>query len=521
MNGQQIGHYRLEDQLGRGGFGTVFRAVHTQLPSLKVAVKVVHQNLATDPGFQRLLQKEVEVLHGLQHPGIVSFRDLLVGPDATAIVLELLEGVDLRSALGQGPFAPPEVARVLWEMLQALAYAHRRKVIHRDIKPENIFLCSDGRLKLMDFGIAKVAHSTRASQSGMVSGTLDYMAPERFRQQSPPSSDLYALGLVAWELLTGRLACPDGDIPAKIGWHMGRGAPDVRQLLPDCPVWLAEFVALLCDTHAEKRPADADVALSLLEERWPPPGARRSVPVAPRRKPVSRPPSSTASPVPRGHSQPTLAPSVVGADGNLPLAAKRSTPTWHPAAEASPSRPGPPPPGVSAYREPRPGHEPRRGSPPRGAPPLTQPPSFFREVLPRGFGLIFGVVAVLSVMGGVLLAAAVASTAEPYEQVGLGLGTIALLATPAGALFFFLAGIVDGRALARSLYFGLSALALGGGGVAMTLGMLADAMDLGSSLTGGVCCGLMPLSLPAALSLLFFFRGMSKLKRDRRAFERG
>jgi serine/threonine protein kinase len=505
--GQQIGHYQLEDTLGRGGFGTVYRGSHERLPSLRVAVKVVHDNLASDPGFQRLLQKEVEVLHGLQHPGIVAFRDLLVEPAGTAIVLELLEGCDLRAALVQGPFTPSEVARALYELLEALAYAHQRGVVHRDLKPENIFLCSDGRLKLMDFGIAKVAHSTLASQSGMVSGTLDYMAPERFRRESPPSSDLYALGLVAWELLTGRQACPDGDIPAKIGWHMGRGAPDVRDILPDCPAWLAQIVARMAAPDPQDRPVDAGAALVLLEELWPSPGPRGSIAVAPRRAPSGAPRGVT--PAGRGPSSPTLAPSMAAMSGDLPLAQK-STPTWSPMGDAPAPRPSQPPPGITGTREPR-------GTPP----PTLASPSLVSEIAPRGAGLLLSVVAVLSVLGGSLLALGVASSSDPGEQVGMGLGLVSIMATPAGALFFFLAALVDGRPLGRALYFGLSSLAMLGTGVLMPVAMLADGEEMASAITGGVCCGALPLLVPGVLAAIFLVHGLRKLRRDRQAWQHG
>jgi len=136
VTGGQVGHYLLESKLGRGSFGEVYRGVHAHLPSIRVAVKLAHENLACEPIFMDLLHKEVVLLHELQHPGIVTFRDLVVEPGAIAIVMELLEGLDLRHALKRGPFTPLEVQRILFEVLGVLAYAHERGVVHRDIKPD-------------------------------------------------------------------------------------------------------------------------------------------------------------------------------------------------------------------------------------------------------------------------------------------------------------------------------------------------------------------------------------------------
>ncbi len=505
MIGQSIGHYRLEDKLGRGGFGTVYRGVHAHLPSLHVAVKVVHDNLAADSGFQRLLEKEVEVLHGLQHPGIVAFRDLVVEPTGIAIVLELLEGLDLRHALQQGAFSPDEVARVLWELLDALAYAHRRGVVHRDIKPDNMFLCSDGRIKLMDFGIAKVAHSTLATQSGMVSGTLDYMAPERFRHESPPSSDLYSLGLVCWELLTGRVACPLGDIPSKIGWHMGRGAPDVRGELPSCPAWLAGFLNRLAAVEVEDRPRDADAALQELTENWPVPGPQRSTPVRPRGCTAAEPEAPSISGSRRGPSSPTLAPGLTGFDGDLPLVQK-STPTWSPFGEPPPPEPLPSRPPIPCESYP---------SRPGAGPPPPEPPTFADQIVPRGAALLLAVVAWLSGLGGSVLALAVASSDPPESQIGTGLGVVAIGAMPAASFFFFLAAMVDRRALSRALWFGLSTLAILGTATFMPIAMLADKEALATAVTGGVCCGGLPSLLPGALALVFLVRGLRQLRAGR------
>jgi len=266
MIGKTIGHYRLESELGRGGFGAVYLGVHLHLEDIKVAVKVFHPELSTDDEFIRLLRRECQVLHSLSHPGIVAFRDLVVEADATAIVLELLVGRDLAKVMEAGQPQPAEqVVELLRSILQSLAHGHRMGIVHRDIKPGNIFQCADGNTKLMDYGIAKATHGTQATQSGMVTGTLDYMSAERFDGQSPPSADVYAAGLVAWGLLAGRKACPSGDIPTKIGWHLRQGAADIRTVRPAAPAWLAEYLLALTATDCALRPVDAGIALELLD----------------------------------------------------------------------------------------------------------------------------------------------------------------------------------------------------------------------------------------------------------------
>ncbi len=267
MQGQQVSHYRLTDKLGAGTYGEVWKGVHVDRSNFTVAVKLIAPQVREDPAFLEALERECVALDRLDHPSIVRFRELVVREGTVAMVLELLEGADLEALLAAGPQPVDEVVRILDKVLDGLAYAHSEGVIHRDIKPGNIFRCSNGRVKLMDFGIARAADGTQATQTGTLKGTLDYMAPERFANQTTPASDVYAVGLVAWELLAGRRAAPAGELAAKLGWHMGVGLPDVRTQRPDCPVWLAEVVATLGSKDVAARPADGAAALALLRSR--------------------------------------------------------------------------------------------------------------------------------------------------------------------------------------------------------------------------------------------------------------
>ena len=233
MKDQIVSHYRLTEKLGEGTYGEVWKGVHEDDPGFTVAVKLVSPHVREDPAFISALRKECRALDRLDHPSIVRFRELVVRDGTVAMVLELLEGRDLEAVLAEGPQPVDEVVRILEKSLAGLAYAHGSGVVHRDLKPGNIYRCDDGRVKLMDFGIARAADGTQATQTGTLKGTLDYMAPERFANQTSAASDIYALGLVAWELLAGRRAAPEGDLAGKVGWHMGVGLADVRTVRPD------------------------------------------------------------------------------------------------------------------------------------------------------------------------------------------------------------------------------------------------------------------------------------------------
>ena len=264
MLGTQVSHYRLERALGAGTYGRVYAAVHIHDPELRAAVKVVHASLATDPEFVASLKRECRVLSRLQHSHLVGFRELVLSDDhPPALVLEYLEGEDLAERSARGPLAPEEAVRIGRELLAGLAYAHSKGVVHRDIKPSNLFLTTDGDVKLLDFGLAKAADGSRATQTGQIQGTLDYMASELFDGvPASPSTDVYAAGLVLWELLAGGPACPAGSMMKKIGWHGRVGAPSVQTVAPAVPAALASVVSLL--TAREGRPADGGAALEAL-----------------------------------------------------------------------------------------------------------------------------------------------------------------------------------------------------------------------------------------------------------------
>jgi serine/threonine-protein kinase len=309
LTATRISHYTLTRKLGAGTYGEVYEAVHQHDPELRVAIKIVAPALVQDPQFVDALKRECRQLDRLRHPNIVAFRDLLVDGDRVAMVLELLRGQDLHHRLSSGPIPVETAASVVEAILDGLGHAHAAGVLHRDIKPGNVYWCDDGRVVLLDFGIARAADGTQATKTGHMVGTFDYMAPERLSGSGgTASSDVYAVGLVAWELLRGRAACPEGEVGRKLMWHMVEGvgaAAKIAVALPGCPTWFAEVIAALAAKDPAARPADGSAALALLREKRAGATATQAQPPAARRPP----PSTVMGPVAVG-SVPPVAVSV-------------------------------------------------------------------------------------------------------------------------------------------------------------------------------------------------------------------
>lgn len=206
--------YLIEGELGRGGIGVVYLARDTQLMNRRVVIKVLLEesgNALHNPWFKKKFEQEIEALIRLDHPGIVGVLDVGTMPDGKEFfVMQFVEGSSLRKLVkGQMDFA--QVARIVRQVGQALTSAHDKGIVHRDLKPENIMVNqagdNDELIKLIDFGIASVKDSQVATnaEKTKVAGALPYMAPEQLRGQPDASSDIWALGAMAYEMLTGRL----------------------------------------------------------------------------------------------------------------------------------------------------------------------------------------------------------------------------------------------------------------------------------------------------------------------------
>jgi serine/threonine protein kinase len=211
--GEQIGPYEIVAPLGRGGMGEVYRARDARLRR-EVALKLLSDAQADDQESLERFHRETHVVAALNHPNIVAIHDSGTHRGVPYAVTELLEGENLAERLRSGPVAPKRATEIVCQLADALAAAHARGVVHRDVKPENVFLTRDGRAKILDFGIARVENPgltggirRGASAAGIVIGTAGYISPEQVRgARADARSDLFALGVLFYEMLTGRRA---------------------------------------------------------------------------------------------------------------------------------------------------------------------------------------------------------------------------------------------------------------------------------------------------------------------------
>ncbi len=254
------GRYRLERLLGAGGMADVHRATDLRL-NRPVAVKIFRPG--TDPDGEQRFHEEAQVLANLNHPGLVSVHDFGVERHHAYLVMELVTGSTLREVLDQQRLPLDEVARIGTDLADVLAYVHDQGVVHRDVKPSNVLLGRDGRVRLADFGVSRLVGATGLTSADAAVGTASYLAPEQV-QGDPvgPPADVYALGLVLLEAITGRVEYP-GESWEAAAERLSR-PPSVPRNLPDP---LRRALLAMIETDPTRRPTAAQAAEMLADIR--------------------------------------------------------------------------------------------------------------------------------------------------------------------------------------------------------------------------------------------------------------
>jgi serine/threonine-protein kinase len=264
--------YLLQRQIASGGMATIYAGLDTRLDR-PVAVKIMHAHLANDEAFVSRFIREAKATAALSHPNIVSIQDQgwnEGGPPAVFLVMELVEGSTLRDYLNEkGSLTVEQTFQLITPVLSALSAAHRIGIIHRDIKPENILISKDGRIKVADFGLARniTMGQTMTAESSVVLGSVSYLSPEQVqRGVADARSDIYAVGIVLFEMLTGSKPY-SGETPIQIAYrHVNDRIPNIQTIKSEIPASIAELVYEATAPNPDQRPKNAEELLNKLKE---------------------------------------------------------------------------------------------------------------------------------------------------------------------------------------------------------------------------------------------------------------
>src|SRR5215472_1694986 len=277
--GAKLGPYEIQALLGAGGMGEVYRACDTRLDR-EVAIKVIPQKFAQDAQRMARFKCEAQVLASLSHANIASIYGLEESGDLRALVMELVEGPMLAERIKKGPIPIEEVLPIATQIAEALEYAHERGVVHRDLKPANIKLTHNGKVKLLDFGLAKALHgddgtrdgfdsptlSIEASEAGVILGTAAYMSPEQAKGKVVDRrTDIWSFGVVLFEMLTRRQMFT-GETTTDILAAVMRAEPDWTMLPKDVPPRVRELLKRCLVKDDKRRVRDIGDARLDLEE---------------------------------------------------------------------------------------------------------------------------------------------------------------------------------------------------------------------------------------------------------------
>jgi eukaryotic-like serine/threonine-protein kinase len=307
------GRYRVLERLGAGGMATVYLAQDERL-GRKVAVKRLHSDSPDDAA--RRFEREAKVGASLSHPNLVTVFDTVADDDGVLIVMEYVQGENLSELMARERVLPEKAVSIIRQVASALDHAHQAGVVHRDVKPANILIAPDGKTKLVDLGISTARERTQITAVGTVLGTPSYMAPEQLEGGSITKAvDIYALGAVAFELLSGRKA-RQGRTPMEIAHRIAtEPTPDVREVWAGAPGGAADALSAAMAREPGARPSSAgqlarslDDAFKATQPAAPQPETTQPMPVVRRDRPLPPPPRRTVPPPIRSRGLPRWIP---------------------------------------------------------------------------------------------------------------------------------------------------------------------------------------------------------------------
>ena len=258
------GRYHLAELVGQGGMATIYRARDTKL-GRDVAIKVLRGEYGSDVSFLARFQREAQAAAQLNHPNVVAVFDYGQDPVGPYIVMELVTGGDLAGALRErGPLPPTVAASIAQQIADALDAAHARGIVHRDIKPSNVLLSTGGRVKVADFGIAQAFTDAQLTMTGVTMGSVHYFSPEQARGDPVGfPSDIYSVGLVLYEMLTGQRAYTGGSAAEVAMARLSGRIPTPAAVRPDVPMALDAIVRWALQPDPRARPPASELSAAL------------------------------------------------------------------------------------------------------------------------------------------------------------------------------------------------------------------------------------------------------------------
>ncbi|MEK7798524.1 MAG: serine/threonine-protein kinase, partial [Acidobacteriota bacterium] len=264
---QMVSHYRLVEKIGEGGMGVVWRAVDTTLDR-EVAIKVLPDLFAEDPDRLARFEREAKLLASLNHPGIATIHGLHQAGGIRFLAMELAPGIDLARRLAEGPIPIDEALAIALRVAEALEAAHERGVVHRDLKPANILVAPDGKVKILDFGLAKALESelssgsrasispTLTTRAGVILGTAAYMSPEQAKgKKVDRRTDIWAFGCILYEMLAGHRPF-GGEGVSEVLAAVIMAPVDFRDLPPAAPARIRQLVRRCLEKDPRRRLRD-------------------------------------------------------------------------------------------------------------------------------------------------------------------------------------------------------------------------------------------------------------------------